>query len=115
AELRLLLNHVRGGDLSPEAARRALTALGDAGRLRSVLPSGEATDLRPLLQSSNPELQTAAIQVAGAWKLAAVTSDLVQLAGAANTSTAVRTAAFAALRDIGGAGGIAELKALAGS
>ncbi len=114
-QLRQLLDQVRAGGFSDAAAVRAVTALGDAARLRSEKPTGDLADLGVLLRGGELALRTAAIQVAGAWKLEAFAPDLARSAGATGTAATERTAALAALRDMGGASVEAELKALAAS
>ncbi len=115
AELRLLFDRVRGGELTESATLRALAALGDAMRLRTVKPAGDLAEFAPLLQAAQESRRVAALQLAGAWQLRAFTPQVVQVAGNAQGSPAERRAAFAALREIGGAPVIAELKKLAGS
>lgn len=115
AQLRQLLDQVLANGFSDTATLRALTALADAGRLRSFKPAGELTDLRKLLQAGDTTRRTAAMQIAGAWKLGAVTPELAKVAGNAATPSAERAAALAALREIGGSKVVAELKTLAAS
>ncbi|WP_414662227.1 PVC-type heme-binding CxxCH protein [Horticoccus sp. 23ND18S-11] len=115
AELRILFDQVLRGELTGAVALRAFTALGDAARLRSVKPAGEFTAFGDLLATKDAAMRTAAIGLAGTWKLTALTPRLVTLAGDANATAADRTAALAALRDIGGPKVIAELKKLAGA
>jgi putative heme-binding domain-containing protein len=114
AELRRLFDQLRRGEFSAEVTTRAFKALGDAARLRSVKPSGELGELSALVGSSEPAVRTAAIQLAGTWKLGALRSKIVEIAGNASTRPAERSAAFTALREIGGGGVIADLKKLAG-
>ncbi|MBL9203386.1 MAG: c-type cytochrome [Opitutaceae bacterium] len=111
-ELRLLFDHVTRGELSEAATTRALTALAEAARLRAAKPTGALGGLEALLKSPNSAHRRGAVTLAGAWKLAAARAPLVAIAGAETTSAADRRAAFAALREIGGAETIAALKNL---
>ena len=113
-ELRLIFDLLRNGEFTPAAARRAISALGEAGRLRTVKPTGDLATLDVLLRSPDAGIKTSAIQLAGIWKLTSLVPRLVELAGAPATSPADRAAAFAALRDMGGAPVIAALKQLGG-
>ncbi len=113
AELRLLFDRVTSAGLDEPAALRALAALTEAARLRSAKPYGDLTALRAQLTAPSGAVRVAALKLAGAWKLAALSPQLVGAAGAAGTPAPERAAAFAALRDIGGAGVIKELQRLA--
>ncbi len=112
-ELRLLLDTALKGGLAEPVVGRALEALAAAARLRATRPTGDLAGIAPWLRSADEKIQLAALGVAGAWKLGAVRPALLELAGGADTKAAVRTAAFAALRDLGGAPTIAALKQLA--
>ena len=119
-ELRLLFDQVVRGELAAPVALRAFAALGDAGRLRGVKPPGDLTALQrfwggrtAVSAAAGPPgepLRSAALQLAGIWKLATLTPQLVNVATANATPATTRAAAFAALRDIGGRPVIAELK-----
>jgi putative heme-binding domain-containing protein len=113
-ELRIVFDQLRKGEFTPPAARRSISALGEAARLRNARPVGDLVPLEILLGSPDAAVKTSAIQLAGIWKLAPLVPRLVELAGAPATSAADRTAAFAALRDIGGAPVIAALQRLGG-
>jgi putative heme-binding domain-containing protein len=114
-ELGRLFDSLIRGEFTETAALRVLTALGDAARLREMKPSGDLARLGPLLTADRGPLRTAAVQLAGAWRLAGFRLQLVQAAGNADASPAERTAALAALREIGGVGVIADLKKLVGA
>jgi hypothetical protein len=92
-ELRLIFDLLRNGEFTPAAARRAISALGEAGRLRTVKPTGDLATLDVLLRSSDAGIKTSAIQLAGIWKLTSLVPRLVELAGAPATSPADRAAA----------------------
>ncbi len=113
-ELRQLFDQVGRGEFAESVVVRALAALGDAARLRSVKPPGELTTLKAQLAAGGEKSRIAALQLAGTWKLSALTPQLVQVAETAATTANERAAAFAALREIGGRAVIAELQRLAG-
>ncbi len=113
AELRQLFDQVGRGEFADPVAGRALAALGDAARLRSVKPTGDLTTLKAQLSASGEKSRIAAVQLAGTWKLSALTPQLVEVASSATTNATERTAAFTALRELGGRTVIAELQRLA--
>lgn len=102
AELRLLLDNALSGYFNPAATRRALDALVEAVRLRNARPSGDLVPVSKLFEAQNPEVQAAAIRLAGSWKLGQFTSVLLKHAGAENSSPPIRDAAYQSLRDLGG-------------
>ncbi len=111
-ELKQLLDQVVSGGFTDDATVRALTALAEAARLRSAKPAGDVATFGALLTSANEKIRVAALQLVGAWKVAAFLPQLVKAAGNAAASPAERTAALASTREIGGAGAIKELKQL---
>jgi putative heme-binding domain-containing protein len=111
-ELRRLFDALLVGGFDDAAAVRALTALTEASRLRAANPEGDLAKLGTLLESAPAKVRVAVVPLVGAWKLTALAPALVQFAGAPDTVTAERTAAFAALRDLGGASVITELRRL---
>ncbi len=113
-ELRLIFDRLLTGEFTTEAARRAIGALSESGRLRGVKPSGDLATLEVLLRSSDATMKAAAVSLAGIWKLAPLVPRLVELAGATATSSVDRRAAFGALREIGGAPVMTALKTLSG-
>ena len=112
-ELRRLFDQIIAGGFNDETTPRALVALGDAARLRKTIPDGDLTGLGSMLAEENDPVRIAAIQLVEAWKLAALTPRLLQIAGAAPASATARASAFAALRAIGGPTVAAELTRLA--
>ena len=101
-ELRQLFDPLLHGEFTEPVALRVFTALSDAARLRSVKPDGDLTAFGSLLTSDHQKLRVAALQLAGVWKLAAFSPQLVQAAGGAKSSPDERAAALSALRSIGG-------------
>jgi putative heme-binding domain-containing protein len=114
AELKALFEPLLRGEFAEPVALRANAALGDAARLRSVKPAGDLGRLAALLDGPSGAVRTAALQLAGTWKLTALTPKLLGLAESPKTAPAERTAAFGALREIGGPRVIAALGQLAG-
>src|SRR5205085_3964763 len=62
---------------------------------------------------SSEKFHAAALRLAGAWKLSAYAKDLLGIAGDKTQSSALREAAFGALREIGGKEAVSGLRALA--
>jgi putative heme-binding domain-containing protein len=112
-ELRRLFDALLVKKFDDAAAARALTALADASRLRGVKPDGDLAKLSTLLESTAPQVRMAAIPLVGAWKLHAHAPALIRLAGTADTALTERTAAFGALRELGGAEVVTALRKLA--
>lgn len=114
-EQRQLFEAVLTGGFDQAAMPRALAALAEAARLRGVKPDGDLAKISALLESKAASVRVAAIPLVGVWKLSALAPGLVRLAGEAGTGAAERAAAFVALRELGGATVVAELKRLAQS
>jgi putative heme-binding domain-containing protein len=114
-ELRQLFDQLLKGEFVEPASLRVFAALGDAARLRGVKPEGDLGTFGPMLRANNDKVRIAALQLAGVWRLGRFTPQMLQAAGNPNVSSAVRAAAFGALRDIGGPGVVNDLKKLAGS
>ncbi|MBI5775718.1 MAG: HEAT repeat domain-containing protein [Verrucomicrobia bacterium] len=113
-ELRQMFDQLLKGEFVEPASLRVFAALGDATRLRGVKPAGELATFGPMLKANNERVRIAALQLAGTWKLAKFTTQMIQAAGDAKTSPAVRAAALTALRDIAGPGVVKDLQKLAG-
>ena len=111
-ELRQMFDALVGGEFGEAGALRVFTALSDAARLRKQKPDGDLTALSSLLKSDNQKLRAAALQLAGVWKLASLSPQLVQTAGDAKSSPDERAAALSALRAIGGDDTIKQLQKL---
>ncbi len=101
-ELRQMFDQLLQAGFVEPASLRVMAALGDAARLRGAKPDGDLAGLGPLLKASSDSVRAAAIRLAGVWQLKEMTPSLLQSAGDAKASAAVRDAAFAALREIGG-------------
>lgn len=112
-ELRQLLDQVLNGGFDDAASARALKALAEASRLRKQKPGGSITEVGKLLDNPNEAVRLEALKLAGEWKeLGAYFSKCGQLAGAPNSSPALRQAACHTLRQIGGQEAVATLLAL---
>lgn len=114
-ELRRLFDQALAGQFAEPVAVRALNALAGAARLRNVKPTGELAPLSTLLAAPGQATRLGALQLVGSWKLATLAPQISQAASKDGAAPAERSAAFAALRDIGGAKVVAELKQLAGA
>lgn len=109
-QLRQLFDQTLSGGFEDAAALRAIRSLAEATRFRKAKPEGDTTTLGRLLDSKSPAVQVEALKLAAVWKdLGPAFGKLGDLAGAANSSPEVRDAAFAALRQIGGAGAVDTL------
>jgi putative heme-binding domain-containing protein len=111
-ELRQMFDQLLKGEFVEPAALRVFAALGNAARLRGVRPDGELATFGPMLRTNGEKVRLAALQLAGTWKLAKFSPQMIQAASDTKSSPAVRAAAFAALRDIGGPGVVNDLKKL---
>ena len=112
-EMRRLFDQVLANGFDDAATARALAALNQAGRLRNTKPSGSTVEVGSLFAHANESVRLEAVRLAGAWKnLGKYFPELGKLAGSANTPSALRDAAFASLRDIGGQGAIDSLTPL---
>jgi putative heme-binding domain-containing protein len=101
-EVQRLFEQLAANGFDERAAVRGLTGLNDAARLRNVIPDGKLEKLDVLFSSHDEKVRVAALQLAGTWKVAGLTSELVKAAGNADTSSGERGAAFSTLRAIGG-------------
>jgi putative membrane-bound dehydrogenase-like protein len=112
-ELRKLFDQVLQNGFDESATARALAALNQAARLRNMKPGGNTIEVGSLFHQANEKVRLEAIRLAGAWKnLGKYFPELGKLAGGKDTTPALREAAFAALRDIGGQGAIDSLTPL---
>lgn len=106
ADLDILVRQLAANGFStPEAARRALTALAEAARLRNTRPSGDLTiflkEYAPHTRE-HPAQQVALVRLAAEWKITEAVPKLASLAQDAATAAALRAASIEALRDLGG-------------
>jgi len=112
-ELRQLFEQVVNGGFDDAASARALKALTEASRLRKVKPSGSTAEVGKLFDSPSESIRLEALKLSGEWKdLGPAFGRLGALAAARDSSPAVRTAAFATLRSIGGQGAVDALVSL---
>jgi putative heme-binding domain-containing protein len=112
-ELRQLLDQVLNGGFDDAASARALKALAEASRLRNLKPTGSLAEVGKLLDSATESVRLEALKLAGEWKdLGAYFPKLGELAGAANSSPALRQVVFNTLRQIGGKDAVDALVAL---
>lgn len=115
-ELRQLFDQVLSSGFDDTASARALKALTEASRLRKQKPGGDMSEVGKLLDHSSETVRLEALKLAGEWKeLGKYFPKLGELAGAANSSPALRQATFTTLRQIGGKGAEDTLVALTAS
>ncbi len=104
-ELQLLFDQILKNGFDEPAIVGALNALNDASRLRNAKPSASLENVGTLFNHQNEKIRIAAVRLAGTWKdLKQYFPKLIELAGAPDTTPAVREAAFTSLREIGGKG-----------
>ncbi len=112
-ELRRLLDQVLANGFDDAATARALAALNQAARLRNLRPESGTSQAGSLLTHTNEAVRLETARLVGAWKNAGkFLGDLAKLAGASTSTPALREAAFASLREIGGQGVIDSLTPL---
>jgi len=105
AEINRLWEQVVKRDFTDAALVRALNALTSAARLRNVKPAGDGARAATLFYYATYPTRVAAVELMGAWKNpGAAFAELVKLAGDEKTPAEVRTAAFAAFRELGAIG-----------
>ena len=114
-ELQRLFDQVLRRGFNKPTAARALAALNEAARLRSVRPLSGLENLGLIFEAPDP-LRKEAIRLAGAWKSAGTRMpELVAIAGAQATPAGTRQVVFETLREIGGPGAINALLPLCGT
>ena len=112
-ELRQLFGQILNGGFDDAASARSLKALAEASRLRKLKPAGSTAEVGTLLDNSSESVRLETLKLAGEWKeLGSYSPKLGELAGAANSSRALRQAAFNTLRQIGGKGSVDTLVGL---
>lgn len=108
-ELGLLLAAVNNAQLQPSATVRAIQSLAGAVRLRKLRTEGDSAALPRLLQHADSSVRQAAANWAGSLKDPALVQKIGELASN-DASASVRSAAFQALRQIGGPQALGLLK-----
>ena len=85
-----------------KATPRALNALASAARLRGLKPAGDASRGVRMLADAAVPTRVAMVDLLGAWKNpGAAFAEMVKFAGDEKTPAEVRTALFAAFRELG--------------
>ncbi|MDG2222051.1 MAG: HEAT repeat domain-containing protein, partial [Rubripirellula sp.] len=100
AELTKLFNRTINAGFDPTATTRALNAIANAQRLRRQRPAGDLNQVSQLLDTKNADIEVAALQLIGNWRLTSLVNQLAKAAGDGSTER-VRATATQALRDIG--------------
>ena len=112
-DLSRLYSQAVAGGFTEGALARSLAALDQAARLRKVRPDGDLNTLAAFFGHANRPVQTAAIRLAGAWKLPTEKlAALGSLAGNPATAAELRSAVFETLRDVGGEAAVKVLSPL---
>jgi putative heme-binding domain-containing protein len=112
-----LYEQVLNKGFDDSASARALAAVAQAIRARSAKPSPAkgAAPLAELFAHANDSVRLEAIRLAGAWKdLPGISRSVAEVAASATTTPALREAAFASLRELGGSTAIDTLAVIAG-
>lgn len=94
---------------------RVLAALGQAASQRQVIPSGNLEGFIPLFQNSSQSVQSAAIRLAGLWKLSPAVPELRALLEGDRAKEELLNAAVGALVGIGSREALGTLSELAES
>ena len=100
------LAYVYGEAVKPEAYPLPLridilNGLAEAARTRKVVPAGDLTGIVELMSSNDPQLQRAAVELAGLWRVAEAADALQVLALEGETSPDLRAAVLDALNRLG--------------
>ena len=111
-ELRQLLDQVLSRGFDPATSARALTALGEAARLRKVQPQGDLSPVTSLFASDSEPIQVAALRLAGQWRQASFLPSVVGVLSGQNVRPAARDAALDTLRQVGGPEAVKALQGL---
>lgn len=104
-QLGLLYKQSIAGKFNDATKARAFKALLDAKRLRRATPKFDGKpgmDLKPLLTESNSAIQSAAIELVGAWKIRFLVPDLAKLASDKQLDASTRIKAIGALQSCAG-------------
>jgi putative heme-binding domain-containing protein len=109
-ELDVLFDLIITEQFPPPVAARALEALQEAARLRSIHPLTTPREMIPLLTSPHPAVQTGAIRLMGAWNVSDAVPELIKIIRQTSSALEVVDAAFSALRRIDNAVVIPALK-----
>lgn len=104
-----LARDLKSGASSPALAAQTL-AFAATHPPGAPLPAGELAALDDLLAARDPAVIAAAARVAGAWKAESASNRLGELA--ASETPEIQRAAFAALRQLGGAAALAQFSVL---
>lgn len=105
AEINRLWEQVAKRDFTDAALVRAMNALASAARLRNVKPAGDGSRATAFFYYATAPQRVASLDLMGAWKNpGAAFAEMVKLAGDERTPPEVRTAAFAAFRELGAIG-----------
>lgn len=102
AELQQVLRVSLSDETETGVRATLLDLLADAARTRKQKPAGDLTGILPFIERAHPAEQHAAMECAGAWKLAAAREPLRQMVLQNPRLPALKGTAVAALVQIGG-------------
>ncbi len=97
-----LLQRILSDSFTLSGKTKALQSLSEAARLRQLSPPSDRARIGELFQQPDLEVRSGAVRLAGQWKLQQFAPNLLTMARSADSPDAVRTAAFEALREMGG-------------
>jgi putative heme-binding domain-containing protein len=110
-ELQIIYDHVIQNQFDEGASLRALKALSEAAKNRSVKPAERRDALCAFIKTATGKPQLEGVQLAGEWKLESAVTDLVALAK--DSKPQLRDAVFDSLRKIGGDKALGAIRTLA--
>lgn len=100
-DLAYVYEQVRNADTYPPDMRvKVLNGLAGAARTRKVVPAGDLSGIADLLDSEDPEIRQAAVELAGLWKVAG-SADALREIVVSDEAGALREKALAALVGLG--------------
>jgi putative heme-binding domain-containing protein len=114
-QLRLVFDLAVASSTPPAKATTMLTTLAEAKRKRDVQPTGDLGGLIQILSSSDDDLQVAAIDCIGLWRLEALRKSLSSIVNDPQSQPGTRTAAIRGVARLGGEASQQLLAALASS
>lgn len=113
SDLQLVLDLALRSETQTILRARLLTKLAEIARSRRLVPSGDLSRITALLESTQAAERRAAIDCAGAWRLAPTRSKLQSIASADSEDEATRLVALRSLADLAGSESISSVAELA--
>jgi putative heme-binding domain-containing protein len=97
-----LFEQLMANGFNDSATEKVLKALTDAARTRNVRPEGDLKRVERYLKNPQAKIRVAAVRLAGAWKLKALSEPLLEIASGNESNADLQKAAFESLRETGG-------------